>query len=250
MKNVDYEPRTLKYLILLPIFVILSWFILYFYRIYTWISNWFSAFVNIDFWIFSPLILIFWWIVLFFIVLWAQQWENKMDKLNEKDRQKELRNKIIKDFEIQESREKKHIWFYIVVWSISLTAYVLIASDNKEWAKELILFWVWWILILITQAIKLWKYVKYSELKKLKVYGKCIKWKIFEIKKSWKWFLRDDTMRYQIFAQSDETWEKYKSKKTRFDVPHYLENGDEILIYIDAGDPKKYFVDIESAFKI
>jgi hypothetical protein len=38
-----------------------------------------------------------------------------MDKLNEKDRQKELRNKIIKDFEIQESREKKHIWFYIVV---------------------------------------------------------------------------------------------------------------------------------------
>jgi hypothetical protein len=114
----------------------------------------------------------------------------------------------------------------------------------------LILFWAWWILILITQAIKLWKYVKYSELKKLKVYGKCIKWKIFEIKKSWKWFLRDDTMRYQIFAQSDETWEKYKSKKTRFDVPHYLENGDGILIYIDAGDPKKYFVDIESAFKI
>jgi hypothetical protein len=29
-----------------------------------------------------------------------------------------------------------------------------------------------------------------------------------------------------------------------------LENGDGILIYIDAGDPKKYFVDIESAFKI
>lgn len=252
MKNIDYEPRTIKYLILFPLFVILSWIVLYFYRIYTWIYGRFSAFVTIEIWIISPLILIFWWIVLFFIVLWAQSWENKMDKLTENERQQELRNKVIKDFRVQESREKKHMRFYIIVWVILLTLYVLTATKNGDGtyslAKDLMLFWIWWVLILITQAVRLWKFTRYSKLQKLKIYGKSIQWKILEITEKWKWFLRDDTMRYQILAFSDKTWEKYKSFKTRFNITDYLKKGDKVLIYIDSNDPKNYFVDIESAF--
>lgn len=252
MKNINYEPRTTKYWILLPIFIILSWIDLYFYRIFSWISGRFSAFVEIEFWIISPLILIFWWIVFFFIVLWAQQWENKMDKLNEDEKQKELRNKVIRDFRNQESREKKHLIFYIAVWILSLTAYVLTASKNGDGsyslAKDLIFLLILWILILTTQAIRLWKFAKHSKLQKLKIEGKSIQGKILEITKKWTWFLRDDTMRYQILALSDETQEKYRSFKTRFDISVFLEKGDKILIYIDGNNSKKYFVDIESAF--
>lgn len=252
MKNIEYEPRTTKCLILLPLFIILLWIALYFYRIHSWISDWFTAFANIEFWICSPLILIFWWIVLFFIILWAQWWENKMNKLSSEQRQRELRNKVIKDFREEESREKKHTRFYIIVWILSLTAYVLTVSNNASGnyseAKELILFWAWWVLTLITQAVKLWKLIKYSKLQKLKIYGKSIQGKILEITKKWKWFLRDDTMRYQILAHSDATWEKYKSFKTRFNIPFYLKKWDRILIYIDNENPQKYFLDIESAF--
>ena len=249
MKNLEYEPRTTKYLILLPIFIILSWIVLYFYRVYAWISSWFSAFISIEFWIISPLILIFWWIVIFFIVLWAQQWESKMDKLNEEERQKEMRNKLIKEFKFQESREKKHMRFYIFVWIVSLTVYVLVASGGSYWAKDIIFLLVIWILILATQAVRLWKFTNYSKLEKLKFYGKSIEWNILEIARRWKWFLRDESVIYQIIAQSDETWKKYKSLKTRFGIPSYLEEGDKILIYIDNNNPKNYFVDIESAFK-
>ncbi len=248
MKNINYEPRTIKYLILLPIFIILSWFILYFYRIYSWISNWFSAFINLEFWIISPLILIFWGIVLFFIVLWAQQRENKMDKLNEDERQKELRNKLIKEFKSQESKETTHMQFYIFVWILSLTVYVLVASGNNYLANDIVFLLVLWTLILITQAVRLRKFTKYSKLQKLKLYGKSIEWNILEITKKWKWFLRDNTVKYQILAQSDKTWEKYKSAKTRFNIPTYLKNGDKILIYIDNNN-NNYFIDIESAFK-
>lgn len=249
MKNLEYEPRTIKYLILLPIFIILSWIVLYFYRVYAWISNWFSAFINIEFWIISPLILIFWWIVIFFIVLWAQQWESKMDKLNEEERQNEMRNKLIKQFKSQASREKTHMRFYIFVWILSLTAYVLVASSSSYWAKDIIFLLVIWILILATQAVRLWKFTKYSKLQKLKFYGKSIEWNILEIVKRWKWFLRDETVKYQIIAQLDKKWKKYKSLKTRFNIPLYLEEGDKILIYIDDNNSKNYFVDIESAFK-
>ena len=249
MKNINYEPRTSKYLVLLPIFIILSWFILYYYRIYSWISSWFSAFVSIELWIISPLILIFWWIVLFFIVSWAQQRENKMNNLDNKERQQELRNKLIKEFRIQESREKKHMRFYIIVWILSLTAYVLITTESNNWANDLILFWVWWIFILATQAVRMWNFTKYSKLQKLKIYGKSIPWKILEISKKWKWFLREDTIRYQILAQDEKTWEIYKSFKTRFNLPYYLKQGDKILIYIDDKNINNYFVDIESAFR-
>ena len=252
MRNIDYEPRTVKYLTLFPLLIILWWIVLYFYRIYAWIYGRFSAFVTIEVWIISPLILIFWWIVLFFIVLWAQSWENKMDKLNEDERQKELRKKVIRDFKSQESREKKHMRFYTIIWLILLTMYVMTASKNGDGsyslAKDLALLWIWWILILMTQSIRLWKFTKYSKLQKLKIYGKSIQWKVLEIAEKWKWFLRDDTMRYQITATSDETWEKYRSSKTRFNIPAYLKNGDKILIYIDNNNPKKYFVDIASAF--
>jgi len=173
-----------------------------------------------------------------------------MNKLSKDEKQQELRNKVIKDFKYQEKKEKKHMRFYIIVWIILLTTYVLIASNSKDgsWVKDAITFWILWILILITQAIRLWKFTKYSKLQKLKIYGKSIQWKILEITKKWKWFLRDDTIKYQILATSDETWEIYKSLKTRFDIPFYLKKGDKILIYIDVHNPKIYFIDIESAF--
>jgi hypothetical protein len=38
-----------------------------------------------------------------------------MDKLNEDERQKELRNKLIKEFKSQESKETTHMQFYIFV---------------------------------------------------------------------------------------------------------------------------------------
>jgi hypothetical protein len=38
-----------------------------------------------------------------------------MDKLNEEERQKEMRNKLIKELKSQESREKTHMRFYIFV---------------------------------------------------------------------------------------------------------------------------------------
>ena len=211
MKDIKYRPWTTKYSILFPLFIILSWIALYFYRINSWVSNWLSAFIEIKFWIISPLILIFWWIIFFFIILWTQWRENKMNKLSKDEKQQELRNKVIKDFKYQEKKEKRHMRFYIIVWISLLTTYVLIASNSKDgsWVKDAITFWILWILILITQAIRLWKFTKYSKLQKLKIYGKSIQWKILEITKKWKWFLRDDTIKYQILATSDETWEIY-----------------------------------------
>lgn len=249
MKNLEYEPWTSKYSIVFPILVVISWFILFFYRInYLWL-DWLSAFLNIDFYVISPLILIFWWIILFFIIYWAQSWENKMDKLNVKDRQKELRNKIIKDFRLVEIREKKHMYFYILVWLFFLTAYVLIITYDHGYIFTLILFWILWVLVPLVQWIKLYKYVNYKKLRNLKEFGKCIEWNIIEIKEKWKWFLRDDTMRYQIIAKSKETWDKiFKSKIVRFDLQYFLEKWDKINIYIENGNHNRYFVDIESAF--
>lgn len=172
-----------------------------------------------------------------------------MDKLNEEERQDEMRNKLIKQFKSQESREKTHMRFYIFVWILSLTAYVLVASGSSYWAKDIIFLLIIWILILATQAVRLWKFTKYSKLQKLKFYGKSIEWNILEIVKRWKWFLRDETVKYQIIAESDKKWKKYKSFKTRFNIPLYLKEGDKILIYIDDNNSKNYFVDIESAFK-
>ena len=249
MKNVEYKLRISKYLIVFPILVIIWGFGLYFYRRNYLELGWAAAFVNIDFWIVSPLIFIFWWIILFFIIFWAQNWENKIKNLNDKEKQKEIRNKIIKDFRLAENKEKKYMSFYIIVWLLSLTAYVLSASNDSKQAEDLILFLVIWIIVPVIQAVKLWKFVKYKKLKELKYYGECLNGTITGIKEKWKWFLRDDTMRYQIFAESDGAVNMvYKSQNVRFNLPSFLEKWDKINIYIDNGNPNTYFVDIESAF--
>ena len=250
MKNLEYEPWTTKYLIVLPILIILWWIGLLCYRIYGLNIDWFSAFISNEFWFVSPLVLIFWWIVLFFIIFCAQSFEKKMDKLDDKKRQQELRNKVVKDFRVCEKKEKTHIIFYTIVWLLSLTAYVLIASNDEKAAKELVLFFIIWVFVPITQAVKLWKYVKYLKLKKLRLSWECLEWKIIQIKKKWRWFLRDNTMKYQIVAKSNNDWDKeYKSQITRFNLPSYLEEWDKINIYVD-NNSDDYFVDIESSFKL
>ena len=167
-----------------------------------------------------------------------------MDKLNDKEKRQ-----IIEEFRIKDKKEKTYIIVYIIVWLIFLTIYILFVLSSPESRLDGIFFWIIWILTPIMQAIKLWKCTEYSKLKELKHYGKGFTWKIFEIKKMGKWFLRDDWMRYQIIVKCDEIWEiEFKSQITRFNIPSYLKKWDKIYVYID-NNSDKYFVDIESAFE-
>ena len=168
-----------------------------------------------------------------------------MDKLNDKEKRQ-----IIEEFRITDKKEKAYIILYVIIWLTFLVIYILFVFSGPESRKDGIFFWIIWILTPITQAIKLWKRAEYSKLKELKHFGKCFTWKIFEIKKMWKWFLRDDWMRYQIIVKCDEIWEmKYKSQITRFNVSSYLKKWDKTYVYID-NNSDKYFVDIESAFEL
>lgn len=168
-----------------------------------------------------------------------------MNKLNDKEKRQ-----IIEEFRITDKKEKTYIIIYSIVWLIFLTIYILFVLSSPESRLDGIFFWVIWILTPITQAVKLWKRAEYSKLKELKHFGKCFTWKIFEIKKMGKWFLRDDWMRYQIIVKCDEIWEmKYKSQITRFNIPSYLKKWDKAYVYID-NNSDKYFVDIESAFEL
>ena len=173
-----------------------------------------------------------------------------MDKLNDKEKWQKIRNKAIKELRITDKKEKTNIIVYSIVWLIFLTIYILFVLSSPESRVNGVFFWVIWVLTPITQAVKLRKRAKYSKLKELKKFGTCLTWKIFEIKEMWKWFLRDDWMRYQIIVKSDETWEmEYKSQITRFNIPLYLKKWDKIYVYID-NNSDKYFVDIESAFEL
>ncbi len=168
-----------------------------------------------------------------------------MDKLNDKEKRQ-----IIEEFRIKDKKEKTYIIVYIIIWLIFLTIYVLFVLSSSESRLDGIFFWVIWILTSITKAVKLWKRAESSKLKELKHFGNCFTWKIFEIKKMGKWFLRDDWMRYQIIVKCDEIWEiECKSQITRFNIPSYLKKWDKIYVYID-NNSDKYFVDIESAFEL
>jgi hypothetical protein len=248
MKNINYTTRTFKYQAIAPCLIVLSWFLLLFYRTYYLNLDWFSAFINVIYWVISPLTLIFWWIVLFFIVLSIQSFNKKLDWLDEKWKQKELRNELVKRFYNTEKSERRNIYFYLIVWLLSLTAYVLLASSSEENAKTLILFWIIWVLVPLVQAVKLYKYVKNNKLKVLKEFWDLNVGKISQIKKKWKWFLRGDDMRYQILARLDNWDMIYKSSITRFNLPNFLSEWDRINIYTLQGDNKEYYVDIESAF--